>query len=112
MKLKYKNYPFCIIFEDKISKKTNKEYTSISLGITSKDQEGKFKTDFINFFDKKDLLVLSSLCENAYLEITKKKNEEKEFLKASPDDIANKFGGKVEEGNQFIETETDDSIIF
>lgn len=113
MKLKYKNYPFCVIFEDKISKKTNKKYTSISVGITSKDLDGNYKTDFLNFFDKKDLLVLSSLCENAYMKITDKKNEEKEFLKSSPEDIANKFGGKVEAGNEFIEDEaiTYDQVV-
>lgn len=75
MKINCKDYPFIILIEDKLSQKSGKMYQAISVGYTSiKDKDAvitteKYKTDFINFFDEKDLLKLAELCKNAYTKI-------------------------------------------
>lgn len=71
MKIVKNDYPFKVIIEDKKSKKTGKEYQSISLAFTEKNinatcDADKYKTTYINFFDECDLLKLSSVAENAY----------------------------------------------
>ena len=75
MKLNNKDYPFTILVEDKIGKTSGKLYQSISIGFTSVkdknaiDPRSKYKTDFINFFDEKDLLKLAQLCTLTYNKI-------------------------------------------
>ena len=83
MKIVKNDYPFKVIIEDKKSKNTGKEYQSISLAFTEKNinatcEAEKYKTTFINFFDERDLLKLSSVAENAYQ--TLKAEREKERL--------------------------------
>lgn len=83
MKIVKNDYPFKVIIEDKKSKNTGKEYQSISLAFTEKNinatcEAEKYKTTFINFFDERDLLKLSSVAENAYQ--TLKAEREKEHL--------------------------------
>ena len=83
MKIVKNDYPFKVIIEDKKSKNTGKEYQSISLAFTEKNINAtcdaeKYKTTFINFFDERDLLKLSSVAENAYQ--TLKSEREKERL--------------------------------
>ena len=74
MKLIKKDYPFTIIIEDKLSKKGTM-YQSISIGHTSvknkeaTDPKEKYSTEWLGFFDEKDLLKLSSLCENTYRDL-------------------------------------------
>lgn len=82
MKIVKNDYPFKIIIEDKKSK-AGKDYQAISLAFTEKNinatcDADKYKTTFINFFDEKDLLKLSSVAENAYQ--TLKDAREKEYL--------------------------------
>lgn len=83
MKIVKNDYPFKVIIEDKKSKNTGKEYQAISLAFTEKNINAtcdaeKYKTTFINFFDERDLLKLSSVAENAYQ--TLKAEREKERL--------------------------------
>lgn len=68
--VKVKDYPFTITIEKKLSKNNN-PYTSIGIGITSvkdKNAQGndKYKTDWINLIDKRDLLKFGKLCLTAY----------------------------------------------
>jgi hypothetical protein len=83
MKLIKKDYPFTIIIEDKLSKYSGKMYQSISIGYTSvknkeaTDPKEKYKTDWLRFFDEKDLLKLSSLCENIYRDLKDSKQKPK-----------------------------------
>ena len=83
MKLIKKDYPFTIIIEDKLSKSSGKMYQSISIGYTSvknkeaTDPKEKYKTEWLGFFDEKDLLKLSSLCENIYRDLKDSKQKPK-----------------------------------
>lgn len=82
-----KDYPFTIIIEDKTSKNTGKEYQAISILHTTvknkdaTDPKEKYETTYFNFFDGVDLLKLSSLCENSYIELTKQRGEERKSKK-------------------------------
>lgn len=90
VKLVKKDYPWTIVIEDKVGKTSGKLYQSISIGFTSvkdknaKDNKDKYKTDWLNFFDEKDLLKLSSTAENAYQRL----NFEREKEKAARKDAA------------------------
>lgn len=83
MKYLKSDYPFTIIYEDKISVNSGKAYTSMSIGLTSvknreaTDPKEKYETKYVNFFDPEALLKLSALCTIAYAEIKEKKSEEK-----------------------------------
>lgn len=83
MKITKKDYPFAITIEDKIGKTSGKLYQSIGLSYTrvknkeATDPKEKYETTFINFFNEDELLVLSSLAENAYLELNKVREEER-----------------------------------
>lgn len=89
MKLNIKDFPFIILVEDKVGKTSGKMYQSISLGLTSvKNREAlnpkdKYKTDFISFFDEKDLLKLSQLCITSYNKIKAEREAIKEGKKLS-----------------------------
>lgn len=82
-----RDYPFTVIIDDKISKKSGKQYQAISIAYTSvknkdaTDTKEKYKTMYFNFFDGVDLLKLSSLCENSYIELTKQRGEERKSKK-------------------------------
>lgn len=85
MRIVKKDYPFTIIIEDKISSKGNK-YQSIGIGYTEKNpnatcENDKYNTTFINFFDEKDLLKLSSVSENAYRHLKDEREKEKQAQK-------------------------------
>lgn len=82
MKIVKNDYPFKVIIEDKKSKNTGKEYQAISLAFTEKNinatcEAEKYKTTFINFFDERDLLKLSSVAENAYTELKAEREKER-----------------------------------
>lgn len=83
MKVVKKDYPFSITIEDKIGKTSGKMYQSISVSYTrvknknATDPKEKYETTFINFFDEAELLMLSSLAENAYHELNKQREEER-----------------------------------
>lgn len=87
MKIVKKDYPFDVIIQDKIGKTSGKPYTQISIAFTSvknkeaKDPKEKYETTYFNFFDEKDLLKLSSLCENAYTSLRTQKQEDREVAK-------------------------------
>ena len=89
MKLNIKDFPFLILVEDKVGKTSGKLYQSISLGLISvKDRKAtnpkdKYKTDFISFFDEKDLLKLSQLCISSYNKIKAERETIKESEKLS-----------------------------
>lgn len=86
MKIVKNDYPFKVIIEDKKSKNTGKEYQSISLAFTEKNinatcEADKQKTTFINFFDERDLLKLSSMAENAYQTLKEEREKERQMKK-------------------------------
>ena len=86
MKIVKKDYPFKVIIEDKKSKNTGKEYQAISLAFTEKNinatcEAEKYKTTFINFFDERDLLKLSSVAENAYTELKEERERIRQEMK-------------------------------
>ena len=86
MKIVKNDYPFKVIIEDKKSKNTGKEYQSISLAFTEKNNNAtceaeKYKTTFINFFDERDLLKLSSVAENAYQTLKAEREKERQIKK-------------------------------
>ena len=84
MKINNKDYPFTILVEDKVGKTSGKLYQSISIGHTSVkdknaiDPKAKYKTDFINFFDEKDLLKLAQLCTLTYNKIKSEREQIKQ----------------------------------
>ena len=69
MKESVSNFPFAVYAETKTSQKTGNQYNSISVAFSSKDKDGKKTTTYFNFFDERDLLVLASLCSQAYEKI-------------------------------------------
>ena len=69
MKIKTEGYyPFVVTAENKKSQAGN-DYLSIGVGMSKKNQSGEYETTWFNMIDKRDLLMLSSVCENAYHKI-------------------------------------------
>ena len=69
MKIKTEGYyPFIVTAENKKSQAGN-DYLSIGVGMSKKNQSGEYETTWFNMIDKRDLLTLSSVCENAYHKI-------------------------------------------
>ena len=69
MKIKTEGYyPFVVTAENKKSQAGN-DYLSIGVGMSQKAQSGESETTWFNMIDKRDLLTLSSVCENAYHKI-------------------------------------------
>lgn len=69
MKIKTEGYyPFVVTAENKKSQARN-DYLSIGVGMSKKNQNGEYETTWFNMIDKRDLLMLSSVCENAYHKI-------------------------------------------
>ena len=69
MKIKTEGYyPFVVTAETKKSQAGN-NYLSIGVGMSKKNQNGEYETTWFNMIDKRDLLMLSSVCENAYHKI-------------------------------------------
>ena len=66
MKIKTEGYyPFVVTAENKKSQAGN-DYLSIGVGMSKKNQQGEYETTWFNMIDKRDLLMLASVCENAY----------------------------------------------
>ena len=69
MKIKTEGYyPFVVTAENKKSQAGN-DYLSIGVGMSKKNQSGEYETTWFNMIDKRDLLMLASVCENAYHKI-------------------------------------------
>jgi hypothetical protein len=69
MKIKTEGYyPFVVTAENKKSQAGN-DYLSIGVGMSKKNQKGEYETTWFNMIDKRDLLMLASVCENAYHKI-------------------------------------------
>ena len=69
MKIKTEGYyPFVVTAENKKSQAGN-DNLSIGVGMSKKNQQGEYETTWFNMIDKRDLLMLSSVCENAYHKI-------------------------------------------
>ena len=69
MKIKTEGYyPFVVTAENKKSQASN-DYLSIGVGMSKKNQNGEYENTWFNMIDKRDLLMLSSVCENAYHKI-------------------------------------------
>ena len=69
MKIKTEGYfPFVVKAENKKSQAGN-DYLSIGVGMSKKNQSGEYETTWFNMIDKRDLLVLASVCDNAYHKI-------------------------------------------
>lgn len=77
MKESISNFPFAVYAETKVSQKTGNPFTTISVAFNSKDKDGNKTTTYFNFFDERDLLVLASLCSQAYEKIRLAKYVEK-----------------------------------
>lgn len=113
MKIVKKDYPFTITIEDKIGKTSGKVYQSIGVSYTriknkdATDPKEKYETVFINFFDESELLMLSSLAENAYLELNNVREEEKKARKEA-EKLAKGMTPPTFEPSQLI----DDDIVF
>jgi hypothetical protein len=94
--MKIKDYPFQIKIENKISGKGN-QYTSIGIGITSvkdkdaKTAQDKYKTDWLNLIDKRDLLKLGTLCLNAYQQWTADQNKPQDEKKVEVSSDTNSY---------------------
>lgn len=61
-------YPFIVKAETKKSQAGN-DYLSIGVGMSKKNQQGEYETTWFNMIDKRDLLMLASVCESAYHKI-------------------------------------------
>lgn len=61
-------YPFIVKAETKKSQAGN-DYLSIGVGMSKKNQQGEYETTWFNMIDKRDLLMLASVCENTYHKI-------------------------------------------
>lgn len=68
-------YPFVVKAETKKSQAGN-DYLSIGVGMSKKNQSGEYETIWFNMIDKRDLLMLASVCENAYHKICAEKAKE------------------------------------
>ena len=69
MKIKTEGYyPFVVTAENKKSQAGN-DYLSIGVGMSKKNQQGEYETTWFNMIDKRDLLMLASVCENVYHKI-------------------------------------------
>lgn len=82
MKYWKSDYPWSVIYEDKFSTRTGKQYGATSIGYKSvKDKNAtgkdKYETHYINFFDPADMLKLSALCLRAYSELMNLKQAER-----------------------------------
>ena len=108
-----KDYPFTIIVEDKVSKNNGKEYQAISIMHTSirnkdaKDPKEKYETKYFNFFDDRDLLKLSSLAENTYIELKNARGADKKAVNETELDDK-----KIENGEPIFNEQLDDDIPF
>lgn len=77
MKIKTEGYfPFVVKAENKKSQAGN-DYLSIGVGMSKKNQSGEYETTWFNMIDKRDLLMLSSVCENAYHKICEEEAKER-----------------------------------
>lgn len=82
MKYYKSDYPWSVIYEDKFSSRTGKQYGSTAVAYKSvKDKNAtgkdKYETKYLNFFEPADLLKLGALCFLAYREILEQKNAER-----------------------------------
>ena len=69
MKIKTEGYyPFVVTAENKKSQAGN-DYLSIGVGMSKKNQQGEYETTWFNMIEKRDLLMLASVCENAFHKI-------------------------------------------
>ena len=80
MNIKHKAFPFIVTASNKTSKAGN-DYLSIGLGQSKKLQEpdsdgNNYETIWMNFIDKRDLLVLASAATSAYNKIIHAENAE------------------------------------
>ena len=83
MKIKTGGYfPFVVKAENKKSQAGN-DYLSIGVGMSKKNQSGEYETTWFNMIDKRDLLVLSSICECAYHMICDEESKERAASKGN-----------------------------
>lgn len=76
MKIKTEGYyPFVVTAETKKSQAGN-DYLSIGVGMSKKNQNGEYETTWFNMIEKKDLLMLASVCERAFHMIVAEDNKE------------------------------------
>ena len=103
MKIKTEGYfPFVVKAENKKSQAGN-DYLSIGVGMSKKNQSGEYETTWFNMIDKRDLLVLSSICECAYHMICDEESKER---------AASKGQSQQPSQQQTAQTTVDDEIPF
>ena len=66
MKNKKKGYIAYVVKAENKKSQAGNDYLSIGVGMSKKNQSGEYATTWFNMIDKRDLLMLSSVCENAY----------------------------------------------
>lgn len=82
MDLRIKSFPFMVKAESKTSQSGN-DYLSIGLAQSKKlqqpDSQGNnYETIWMNFIDKRDLLVMANLCQQAYSRIVAEETRERD----------------------------------
>ena len=98
MKIKTEGYfPFVVKAENKKSQAGN-DYLSIGVGMLKKNQSDEYETTWFNMIDKRNLLMLSSVCENAYHKICAEEAKEHAASKG--------------QSPQQTQPATDDDILF
>ena len=84
MKIKTEGYyPFVVTAETKKSQAGN-DYLSIGVGMSKKNQNGEYETTWFNMIEKKDLLMLASVCERAFHMIVAEDNKEHKSGASAP----------------------------
>jgi hypothetical protein len=84
MKIKTEGYyPFVVTAETKKSQAGN-DYLSIGVGMSKKNQNGEYETTWFNMIEKKDLLMLASVCERAFHMIVAEDNKEHKSGASTP----------------------------
>lgn len=94
-------FPFVVKTENKRSQNGN-DYLSIGVGMSRKNQNGEYETTWFNMIDKRDLLMLSSVCESAYHKICHEEAKER----------AQTQGQNQGQAQQPAQTAVDDEIPF
>ena len=63
--------------------KAGKDYVSIGVAMSSKQQDSTYKKDWFNMIEPRDLLVLSNICKDLYSALEQAKSDERSGGKSS-----------------------------
>ena len=77
MEIKTGGYLRVVVEAENKKSQAGNDYLSIGVGMSKKNQSGEYETTWFNMIDKRDLLVLSSICECAYHMICDEESKER-----------------------------------